>query len=112
MTKHIIFICNEYPPSSAGGIGTFYRTLGRELVQRGLRVTVGGIYPDQARAEVSDDQGVKVYRLPASPRRRGAYRFNMYWDRLRLGRWAARQMTPDSILEAPDYQGWLWGIPA
>lgn len=58
----IAFLCSEYPPHRGGGIGTFTRALGRELVKAGVGVEVVGIY-DQARDTVEDDQGVRVWRL-------------------------------------------------
>lgn len=41
---HIVYICSELPPATAGGVGTFVATIGRALVARGHRVTVVGSY--------------------------------------------------------------------
>lgn len=58
----VVFLCSEYPPHRGGGIGTFTRSLGRELVKAGVEVHVVGIYPiDDEAAE--DDHGVRVWRL-------------------------------------------------
>src|SRR5687768_16700505 len=113
MKPHILFICNEYPPSSGGGIGTFYKTLGRTLVRKGWRVTVGGIYRDVRITTITDDENVQVWRLPASPDSRGRYRLNMLLDRWRLGRWAKEMIQSENValIESADYQGWQWGIP-
>ena len=59
---HICFVCSEYPPAPHGGIGSFTQVLGRELVKRGHRVSVLGLYPDQ-HAGSANDQGVNVIRL-------------------------------------------------
>jgi glycosyltransferase involved in cell wall biosynthesis len=60
---HIVYLCPEYPPSRHGGIGSFIQTLGRALAARGHQVTVIGLY-DPAEAGESDDQGVRVIRVP------------------------------------------------
>lgn len=60
---HIVYLCPEYPPSRHGGIGSFVQTLGRSLVARGHRVSVLGLY-EPAEAGESDDQGVRVIRVP------------------------------------------------
>ena len=60
---HVCFLCNEYPPATHGGIGSFTQTIARELVRHGHRVTSIGIYP--VRREVSEeDGGVRIIRLP------------------------------------------------
>jgi glycosyltransferase involved in cell wall biosynthesis len=60
---HICYLCHEYPPAPHGGIGSFVQTIGRELVARGHRVTVVGLYAaDCARNE--NDCGVEVIRIP------------------------------------------------
>jgi len=58
----VAFCCGEYPPHRGGGIGTFTRALGRELVRRGIGVDVVGIYGIE-RDTVEYDEGVRVWRL-------------------------------------------------
>ncbi len=58
----ISFLCSEYPPCQGGGIGTFTRALGRELVKRGVGVDVVGIYPINEDI-MEEDEGVRVWRL-------------------------------------------------
>ena len=60
---HLIYLCNEYPPYSHGGIGVKYQRIARELAQQGWHVGVVGVYPIASRI-AEDDTGVKVYRLP------------------------------------------------
>ncbi|MCG3146243.1 MAG: D-inositol-3-phosphate glycosyltransferase [Gammaproteobacteria bacterium] len=67
---HICFLCNEYPPTPHGGIGTMTQILARALVLRGHRVSVVGIYgrnETNNKSHVENDRGVTVYRIPASP---------------------------------------------
>ena len=64
---HVCFVCSEYPPAPHGGIGSFIQTLGRELVERGHRVTVMGLYPEED-SGTANDRGVEVFRIS----RRGA----------------------------------------
>lgn len=64
---HICFLTSEYPHLDYphGGVGTFIQTLGRALVQKGVRVSVVGIgYTGHDVKE--NDHGVKVYRLRRS----------------------------------------------
>jgi glycosyltransferase involved in cell wall biosynthesis len=60
---HILFLCDEYPPSPHGGIGTFVRTSAHQLVKHGHHVSVVGIYGDVNRDTEENDLGVNVYRL-------------------------------------------------
>ena len=96
---HICFLCNEYPPGPHGGIGSFTQTLGRALVARGHRVTVVGIYP-AARSGVSDDQGVRVIRLPHTSVPRTGFLVN----RFRLQRALSRinRESAIDVLDAPE----------
>lgn len=59
----ILFVCNEYPPSPHGGIGTFVQSLSRQLAQRECRVVVVGFDPAASLDRQETDQGVTVYRL-------------------------------------------------
>lgn len=67
MKHHIVFLCNEYPPFSHGGIGVLDQTLARRLVSAGWQVSVLGLYPVKELV-VEDDQGVRVIRLPVISR--------------------------------------------
>lgn len=60
---HIVFLCNEYPPSNGGGIGTFTRTLAKKLAEVGCTVSVVGLY-SQMKRTIDNDCGVRVIRLP------------------------------------------------
>lgn len=64
---HIVYITSEYPEGTKphGGVGSFVQTLARQIVSKGHKVTVVGIYSID-KEEVSDDNGVIVYRLPRS----------------------------------------------
>lgn len=61
---HICFLTNEYPKKGFphGGIGSFVKTIGLELVKRGIDVTVLGInYTNDE--EILEEDGVNVFRL-------------------------------------------------
>lgn len=60
---HICFLCNEYPPWRHGGVGSFTQTLARELVKRGNRATILGLY-DCDKILDEHDEGVRVVRIP------------------------------------------------
>lgn len=63
MSFSIIFICNEYPPAPYGGIGIFVKTLGEELVKRGVQVYVLGYNTTLPADQIVEQNGVKVYWL-------------------------------------------------
>jgi glycosyltransferase involved in cell wall biosynthesis len=62
---HVCYLCNEYPPARHGGVGVFVQQIARELVCRGVQVTVLGVYSKGETGE-DDDQGVRVIRAPRS----------------------------------------------
>jgi glycosyltransferase involved in cell wall biosynthesis len=61
---NILYICDEYPPGSHGGIGTSVQLLAREMARLGHTVVVAGFYDwGYGGEDAFDDQGVKVYRF-------------------------------------------------
>jgi glycosyltransferase involved in cell wall biosynthesis len=101
---HILYICHEYPPAVAGGIGPAVATIGRGMVQAGHRVSALGF--DNA-AGVENDQGVRVYRYTRPPARR----LLRWWQHRRF---LQRQILdlharePIDLIEWPDFGGWYW----
>lgn len=105
----LAYVCSEYPPALHGGIGSFTRSLGRKLAQRGHAVRVVGIYPGlRPGAMPENDQGVLVWRLGGLARRLG-----WIWNRFVLyrtvARWAARGEV--DLIEVPDWLGEAAGWP-
>lgn len=103
----VVFLCNEYPPSASGGIGTFTKSLAESLADEGYSVHVVGLYPvDSATKEVAAD--VEVHRLP---RARGASAVIL--DRLRLARRLSTigRNSPIDLIEAPDFEGYSALLP-
>jgi glycosyltransferase involved in cell wall biosynthesis len=97
---HVGFLCNEYPPLPAGGIGTSVQNLARGLVDLGHRVTVVGWH---ARGEAFDDGGVRVIMVPESRVPRTGWLINRLRARAALAR-LVREEALD-ILEVPDWVG-------
>lgn len=95
---HICFLCNEYPPSPHGGIGTMVLALGRELVARGHRVTVLGVYNDSLGS--ADDCGVRVIRLPATRLKGMGYLIN--GGGIRRAVHALHAADPIDLVDAPE----------
>jgi len=62
----ILFVCNEYPPSPHGGVGTFTKTLAHELAQSGHTISIVGMYDDVRTITTYIDNDVKVVKLPRS----------------------------------------------
>ena len=96
---HICFLCSEYPPSNHGGVGTFTRQLGQALVARGHHVTVVGSYPKEE-AGSSEDEGVRVLRLPTSPLPKTG--FLVHTLRLRRALKRLHNEKPIDVLEGPN----------
>ena len=106
----LCFVCDEYPPSLHGGIGTFTQLLGRGLVDAGHGVRIIGRddgAPSTAGTEESD-LGVRVTRL-----RPAAGRLGWVQDRIAVWRkvvtWA--RMGKIDAVEVPDYLGPAAGWP-
>jgi glycosyltransferase involved in cell wall biosynthesis len=96
---HVCYLCNEYPPSKHGGIGSFTQTLGRALVKRGNEVTVVGIYKEHNR-RIDDDQGVRIVRLPHTSVPGAGFMFN---GRRLLGElFSIHEELPIDIVEGPE----------
>ncbi|HUJ10920.1 MAG TPA: glycosyltransferase family 4 protein [Verrucomicrobiae bacterium] len=96
---HIVFLCNEYPPATHGGIGSFTQTMALALDARGHKVTVVGFY-DQAEDRRENDRGVGVVRL-AHTRLQG---MGLLVNGLRLSRELERihAVSPIDIIEGPE----------
>lgn len=100
---HVVFVCHEYPPCVAGGIGTAVASLARGLVRAGHKVSVIGFYPHSAK--VDDDQGVTVHRLERYRRGRLLTWFLIRRD-LRRQIVKLHKQQPIDIVEWPDWDGW------
>lgn len=59
----ILFLCNEYPPSVHGGIGSFTRDIAEGMVYAGHHVTVWGLYSDIHQSKRESINGVEVIRF-------------------------------------------------
>jgi len=98
----ICFVCNEYPPTKHGGIGTFVQSLGRALVASGHKVRAIGFESGLLEARLHVDEGVTVYRFPV-PRVSFGWLFARAQVYRKISKWA-RDREID-IVEAPDYLG-------
>lgn len=98
---HICYLCNEYPPESHGGIGSFTQTLGRALVRHGHHVTALGLYFDPQTGGESDN-GVSVIRLSRS----GTPLARFVWNRMKLAEALRRihQTNPIDIIEGGEME--------
>jgi len=99
-TLKILFICNEYPPVAAGGIGVLLRGLCEQLAARGHDVHVVGCY-FVPKLVIEKIRNVEVHRLPG--------RFGvsgLVIDRIALYRHISKiaSKSPIDIIEAPDFE--------
>jgi glycosyltransferase involved in cell wall biosynthesis len=98
----LAYFCNEYPPRTHGGIGTFVKSTAELMSREGHEVFVVEIGEnDSSRSE----NGVTVVTL----KRSRIPKFGWVVDRLSLWKWLvvkSRHIDLD-IFEVPEYQGWL-----
>lgn len=116
----ILFVCNEYPPSPHGGIGTFVKDLAQHLVACGQEVIVVGYDPTVTNTQWRIEDNVSVLRI-ASPYRRwpqiniGRYRLGMdvFLERWHLSRTVQKVCYEKGIdiVESYDWSGPLWSKP-
>lgn len=113
----ILLICNEYPPSKHGGIGTVTRELAEGLVNNGIKVIVVGVYNKfvlpikNPIVEILND--VEVVRLPECTLPLPTLVLYLL-NRIKLFFWLFNQIRNNFIdlVEVPDYEGMLpWGTP-
>src|SRR5262249_12154385 len=98
---HICFLCDEYPPSSHGGIGTVTQTLARALVANGHAATVVGVNAGLTEAEPTDlDRGVPVVRIAHTTVRGAGFVAN--GTRLRSALARIHSQTRIDVLEGPE----------
>jgi glycosyltransferase involved in cell wall biosynthesis len=96
---HICFLCNEYPPSRHGGIGSLTQTLARALSRNGCRVTVAGIYPI-GKTIREEDEGVSIIRLPHAGVRGASSIINGH--RLVRALKALNRQSPIDVIDGPE----------
>lgn len=96
----IAFFCNEYPPKSHGGIGTFVYTIANALAKKGHSITVVEFGKNNSR-RVQDRVSIVTLKESRIPK------LSSLIDRLRLVLWIHRNIYNIDICEFPDYQGWL-----
>lgn len=97
---HILYLCDEFPPYSHGGIGTFTYTMAHAIRQRGHDVTIAGLYNDLHHTITEDDKGIRVIRLAATK----LPKLRAFVDRPRLGAMIRRlhQEQPIDLIEGPE----------
>ncbi len=112
----ILFVCNEYPPASHGGIGTFVFFMARQLSARGHAVTVVGFDPT-VEASGWVEEGVSVYRIRSPFQNMKGIRFARYelnpafvLERMYLSKQVNRIVREKNIelVESYDWSGPLW----
>ena len=117
----LLFVCNEYPPTLHGGIGTFIQTLSRQLVCMGEKIFVVGFDPSMHVDKHEIDHGVYITRLKdpyqSHPKPRlGRYSLDLY-DYLRrnhLSKALDKIVSAEKIdlVESYDWSGPLGSKPS
>ena len=116
----ILFVCNEYPPSPHGGIGSFVFTLAHKLSDLGHQIFVLGFDESYTRDSVEDDQGVIVYRIVSPHVNSKKFRFSRFTisPRIILDRMYLSKKIDElvilkgiDIVESYDWSGPIWSKP-
>jgi len=100
---HIVFLTNEFPTSGQphGGVGTFVKFMAERLVEAGISISVVGFYKGTTiSGEVSQEEGVLVYRLPSSRWR--FFRFADHAFRVNQKLKAINRNHKIDVVEAPE----------
>ena len=105
---HIVFICNEYPPGSYGGIGVFTKQLAEALALTEHTVTIVGIdsNADDNYHEIINN--VNIHRLAGSSGLK-----SILLDRLNIYRVLKKVNAKQKvdIIEAPDFEAPMAFVP-
>jgi glycosyltransferase involved in cell wall biosynthesis len=114
----ICFVCNEYPPTPHGGIGTFVHTLATFLARQKHDVIVVG-FGERGAQMTWEEQGVEVNH-PRMPMRwlSGENRYaQAFWGGMKrmvlsktVNRLASRRCV--DVVESYDWSGPLWRHPS
>jgi glycosyltransferase involved in cell wall biosynthesis len=109
---HICIICNEYPPSNHGGIGSFTKDLAIGLIDKGYKVSVIGIYSKYVlniEENIEENiNGVEIQRYPfkeISKSKKVNYLYNRYILREKIIKLHKKEHI--DIIEAPEHGGWI-----
>jgi glycosyltransferase involved in cell wall biosynthesis len=95
----LVYLCNEYPPASHGGIGAFTALLATRLVARGHSVHVVGLYRCKE-TEREHTAGVAITRLPANML--GMLGFLINRRRIARELWRINAANPIDVVEGPE----------
>jgi glycogen synthase len=106
---NIGFICNELPPASTGGIGTFVTELTNGLNAAGHRVHIVSLdFSGHKTSAEAVSRELTIHRVRA-----GRGRFHGYLNRFklfsRIRELASRGQI--DVIEVPDFEGWCAGWP-
>jgi glycosyltransferase involved in cell wall biosynthesis len=115
----LLFICNEFPPTVHGGVGTFTLTLANHLMENGNDIHVMGFDQTVSQTVRSNEQGIQVTRLASPFRKRDYLQWGQYdiaiqiLERMDLSRQARKycQQNKIDLVESYDWSGPLWFHP-
>ena len=102
----ICYICNEHPLiGKCGGIGTLTDYMAKSMINLGHDVLIVGVYKSIKKKIIVERVNLKIIALPYWRAPKIHFEFN----RKRLMKLIEKEnkRATISILEAPDYQGWL-----
>lgn len=109
---HICIVCNEYPDSNHGGIGSFTKDLAEGLVQNRIEVSVIGIYSKYVlniKEPIKETiNGVYVEKYPFTEKfkdKRLNYFYNRYFLKKKIKE--LHKKSKINIIEVPEHDGWM-----
>lgn len=102
----ILFVCNEYPPSVHGGIGSFTRDIAEGLVNAGHNIIIFGLYNGLDKDIDETINGVRVIRKKYKAVHS---RLNLAWFVWKLNNALKKFLKEESfdIVECQEWQGLL-----
>ena len=103
----ILFLCNEYPPTIHGGIGTFTRDIAIGLAKEGHDVSIWGLYNDINEPIFESKNNVKIFRHPVQ---NFSGRINLLYFLINFNlklRSFLRKEEKFDIIECQEWQGLL-----
>ena len=101
----ILYICNEYPPEPHGGVGSFVKSISKELSNLGHKVYVLGAYKNLKQIKIQKEGKVIVTKIPLLDKRN---RVNFFLNRLKLAKYVRGMVLQHNIdiIETPEDDGW------
>ncbi|MAD43067.1 MAG: hypothetical protein CL623_11850 [Arcobacter sp.] len=109
---HICIVCNEYPDSNHGGIGSFAKDLAEGLTSNGFDISIIGVYSkyvlDLDEPIIETINGVHIERYPFINKfkdKRLNYFYNRYFLKKKIKKLNKKHSI--DVIEIAEHDGWM-----